>query len=226
MCIEKYLNSSIGRKQIVAATGLLLILFVIGHLAGNLILYLGPEAYNNYAKKLAGLRPFLYFIESGLAAVFVVHMYVTALLVFDNIQARGQGYRIYAAVGERSLATRLMPYTGTLILAFVIWHLMDFTFVDREGPRSLVNGVSLGLYGVVYNSFSDLWHSIFYVLAMFCLGFHLTHGIQSFFQTFGFSNEKNSVAIQKTSDALGFLIALGYSTLPVFIFFNSTCTLR
>src|SRR5437762_707474 len=118
MCFLKYFNSSIGRKQIVAFTGLLLILFLIGHLAGNLLIYGGPQLYNTYAEKLAGLRPGLYLIEFGLLAVFVIHMWVTALLVFENIQARGTGYAVSRPVGERSWATRLMPYTGTYILIF------------------------------------------------------------------------------------------------------------
>ena len=221
MCIEKYWNSSIGKKQIVAVTGLLLILFVIGHLAGNLILYLGPEAYNDYAKKLASLHPFLYFIEFGLAAIFVIHMYVTALLVWENFQARGKGYSVYKPVGERSLAARLMPYTGTFIFIFVVWHLVDFTFADHQGPLSVVRGENLGLYGLVYNAFSDPWHSLFYILAMVCLGLHLTHGIQSFFQTYGWSNERNSLYINKLSNALGFLVAFGYSTIPVYVLLSN-----
>ena len=184
--ITSYCHSSIGRKQIVAITGLALILFLIGHLAGNLILFLGPEAYNAYAKKLAGLRPGLYAVEFALLWVFVIHIWVTALLVLENIRAR-QGLSRYAqsrAVGERSWATRLMPYTGTYLLAFVIWHLVDFTFADHHGPRSFVlvtdstgsltniYSKSLGLYGVVWNSFADPIHSVLYIIAMMALGLH------------------------------------------------------
>src|SRR3989338_3288779 len=119
-----YVKSSIGKKQIVASTGLLLILFVIGHLAGNLLIYLGPEAFNAYAQKLKHLRPGLYIVEFGLLAVFVIHMWLTAVLVIENYSARPVGYAVNKPVGGRSWAAPLMPYTGTLIPPFVVLHLI------------------------------------------------------------------------------------------------------
>ena len=222
MCI-RLLNSSIGKKQIVAATGLLLIGFVIAHLAGNLFMYGGPGAFNAYARKLASFRPFLYVIEWGLLAVFLIHIYVTILLVWENIQARGGNrYKVYQPVGERSLATRLMPYTGTFILFFVIWHLLDFTFVDHEGPLSIMpDGRRLGLYGIVYNSFCDPLHSIGYIMAMICVGLHLSHGIQSFSQTFGLTPESWAPRIRKISDLIAILITVGYSSIPVYVLIDS-----
>ncbi len=218
----KYLHSSIGKKQIVAATGLLLIVFVIAHLAGNLFLYAGPQAFNDYAQKITGLRPALYIFEIGLLFVFVIHLWITALLVMENWRSRGQRYSIYRPSEERSLAARLMPYTGTIIFLFVIWHLVDFTFADRTGPRTVMpDGQSLGLYAIVYNSFSNPWHSLGYIVAMVALGFHLTHGLQSFFQTFGFHHPQYTPLIQKISNALGVLMAFGYSTIPVYVLMDS-----
>ena len=116
-----YFKSSIGRKQVVATTGLLLILFIIGHLAGNLLLFLGPEAFNAYAKKIEHLRPGFYFVEAGLCGVFLIHILFTATLVLDNIKARGdKRYAVAKAVGERALATKLMPYTGLILFSFII----------------------------------------------------------------------------------------------------------
>lgn len=212
--------SSIGKKQVVATTGLLLIIFLIGHLAGNLFIYAGPETFNNYAKKLAGLRPFLYLIEIPLAAVFLIHIYITLLLVLENFRARDKRYAVSRAVGQRSLATRLMPYTGTIVFLFVIWHLLDFTFSDHHGPRAIMpDGRDLGLYGVVYNSFTSPWHSFGYIVAMMAIGFHLAHGIQSFFQTFGVNHPVYTVMIQNTSNALGILMAVAYSSIPVYVLF-------
>lgn len=213
--IIRYIKSSIGKKQVVAVTGLILIIFVLGHLAGNLLVLLGPEAYNNYAKKLASLRPGLYVVEFGLALIFFIHLLTTYLLVLENIQARPVPYHVTKESGERSWATRLMPYTGTIIIVFVIYHLLDFTFVDHEGPRSiLADGKSYGLYGVVYNAFRDPAHSLFYIAAMFSLGLHLAHGVQSFLQTFGWAT---SEALKNISNLLGFLIALLYSSIPVYV---------
>ncbi len=208
--------SSISKKQIVAATGLMLNLFVVGHLAGNLFIFGGPEAFNGYAKKLAGLRPGLYIIEFGLAWIFIVHLHTTVLLVLENIKARGTPYSATKDVGNRSVATKLMPYTGSVIFAFVLWHLLDFTFIDHHGPRSiLADGQSYGLFGVVYNSFQDPVHSLLYILAMLAVGLHLSHGIQSFFQTYGFSHPTYTPLIKKFSETVAFVIAAAYISIPV-----------
>ena len=210
------LKSSIEKKQIVAATGLILIGFVAGHLAGNLFIYLGPEAFNGYAKKLAGLRPGLYLIEAILCVLFIIHLWVTSLLAAENSKARPVRYHITKDVGDRPLAARLMPFTGTIIIFFIIWHLKDFTFSDHYGARGiLADGKSYGLYGVVYNSFLDPIHCLLYVLAMVAVGFHLTHGIQSFVQTFGFYHPKYTPIVRKISRGLGLFIALAYSSIPI-----------
>ena len=209
--------SSITKKQIVAVSGLLLILYLIAHLLGNLLIFAGPKMLNGYAEFLVGLRPGLYLIELGLFLVFLTHIYFTYLVVLENIQARGTRYTVYQPVGERSWATRLMPYTGTILLAFVVWHVFDFTLTDHDGARSIVNGQSLGLYGVVYNSFLVPWHSGFYIVAMMCLGLHLSHAIQSVFQTFGFNHPKYTPLIGKMSGVLGWLVALGFSSIPVWV---------
>jgi succinate dehydrogenase / fumarate reductase cytochrome b subunit len=212
------IKSSIGKKQVVATTGLFLVLFVVGHLAGNLIMYLGPGAFNKYAAKLADLRPWLYIIEVGLLLIFIVHMWLTALLVIENRMARPVEYTVSKSVGKRALDTRIMPYTGTIIVAFVIWHLIDFTFVDKQGPLSvLADGQSYGLYGVVYNAFSDPTHSLLYIIAMAALGFHLSHGIQSFIQTFGFNHPKYTPTVRRASNIVAALIALTFSSIPVYV---------
>lgn len=221
--LSYYFHTSIGRKQAVAVTGLGLILFVIAHLAGNLFIYGGPAMYNAYAEKLASLRPGLYVLEIGLLYIFCVHMYLTALLVMDNIKARGaQRYAVSRSVGERSLSARLMPFTGAAILAFVIWHLLDFTFVDHHGIRSVLpDGISYGIYGVVYNAFRDPVHSSLYILAMICVGTHLHHGIESFIQTFGFEHSPHVSRIKTVSQVLAVVITLGYSSIPIYVLVDS-----
>lgn len=218
----QYLRSSLGKKQITAATGLVLIGFVIMHLAGNLLLYLGPQAFNGYAHKLAGLRPGLYLIETFLLVVFLIHLHLTALIVLENRRARPVGYKVSPAEDDDLFLSRLMPWTGTVIVAFVLWHLRDFTFTDHEGARSLLrDGQSYGLYGVVYNSFTDPLHSAAYILAMAALGIHLSHGIQSFAQTFGWNHPKYTPAVKRLSHGLGFLIAAGYSSIPIYVLIKS-----
>ena len=217
MCFE-FLKSSISKKQVVAVSGLLLIIFLIGHLAGNLLIYLGPESFNAYAKKLASLRPGLYVVEVGLLAVFLIHIFVTVLVVLENIRAAGiSRYAVSNSRGERSWSTKLRVYTGLFLFAFIIWHLLDFTFSDRYGARSIIGHKSLGLYGLVYNSFLNPIHSALYILAMFCLGFHLAHGVQSCMQTFGFNHPKYSPMAKKVSNWFAFAITVGFSSIPVYV---------
>ena len=219
MCLD-YLKSSIGKKQIVAATGLLLILFVMGHLAGNLLILVGPKAYNGYAKILISLRPGLYFIEAGLALIFFIHVWTTLLLIHDNLRARPIQYARYEPKGKNTLLARLMPISGTILVAFVIWHLMDFTFTDHEGSRSiLADGKNYGLYGLVVNTLSIPVHSLFYILAMMSLGLHLSHGVESFIQTFGWQNTQIAPVLIKISNYFGIFIAFSYSLIPIYILF-------
>src|SRR3989338_5101753 len=111
--VHSYFNSSIGKKQIVAVTGLVLILFVISHLAGNLLIYAGPDAFNGYAKILVSLRPALTVVEMILLAIFSVHIYVTALLVLQNFRARSVRYAVEKSKQETSsLTSRIMSLSG------------------------------------------------------------------------------------------------------------------
>jgi succinate dehydrogenase / fumarate reductase cytochrome b subunit len=218
---QNYFSSSIGRKQTVAITGLALILFLVGHLAGNLLIYLGPHAYNGYAEKLAGLRPGLYVIEFGLLAVFLTHIHFTSSLVLENIRARSKRLSPDSPKGERSLATRIMPFTGALLIWFVIQHLLDFTFTAHNGLRSvLADGQDHGLFGLVYNSFQDPRNVAFYIAAMASVGFHLSHGIESTVQTLGFNHPVYTPRVRSLSRWLGFIIAAAYSSLPIAVYFN------
>lgn len=223
-----FLSSSVGRKQFVAATGLCLILFVVVHLAGNLLLFAGPDVFNAYAHKLASLRPALFVVEAGLLVIFVSHLAVTVLLVVENSKARGKTrYDVQRSQGERSLATRLMPWTGGIILAFVIWHLLDFTFTDPDGPRGVMpNEVHRGLYGVVFNSFLNPLNSLFYIVAMVAVGLHLSHGVQSFVQTFGFSGLAPSPKLKVACQGFGLLVGLVYSCIPIYVMVVNIITFK
>jgi succinate dehydrogenase / fumarate reductase cytochrome b subunit len=212
--------SSITKKQIVAVTGLLLVLFILGHLAGNFFIFAGPEAYNGYAQHLEALRPALNVVEGLLLLTFVVHMFFTITLLIENIRARGLWrYAVDHPVGDRTWASRVIPLTGSFILVFVIYHLLDFLYADDSGPRALINGVGYGIYGLVYNAFKDFRHGGAYILAVSFLGFHLAHGVQSFIQTLGFEHPVWSPRIRVLSTWMGVLVALAYSSIPVYILF-------
>lgn len=214
--------SSIAKKQAVALTGVLLILFIITHLGGNLFIYAGPGVFNAYAHQLHSLGPLLMAARLGLLVVFLIHICLSSFLVIENIKASG-GYKRYAvqkSVGRRSLAEALMPYTGLYIFAFVIYHILDFAYADNLGPRSLILGKSYGIYGIVFNSFRDPVHGLLYIIAVCFLGLHLCHGVQSLMQTGGFRPKWVHV-IKMSSDYFALLMVIGYSSIPVYVYFLS-----
>ena len=212
------LDSSITKKQTVALTGFLLILFVVMHLAGNLLIYAGPDAFNAYARQWHRLWPLLFLERILLFSVAMLHFFVIHILIIQNIKARGglKRYAIDQAVGKRSFAERMMPWSGLYILVFVIFHILDFAAADSQGPRSYLHGQSYGLYGLVYNSFTSPIHSLLYVIAVCFLGLHLSHGFQSALQTIGF-RPKYEWAIKKGSVLFAILMVIGFCSIPVYI---------
>jgi len=215
--LKSYFCSSIGKKQIVAITGLMMVGFLIAHLSGNLLIFKGPDAINDYADFLHGLGGLLWVARIGLIVAFVAHFTFTIALVIQNKRARGGSYSQDINASTRQLSTRLMPYTGLLLLVYVIVHLIDFTFTDPSYQNAVVNGEYLGLYGLMVNHFSMLIPSLFYMLAMAAVGFHLTHGIQSVMQTFGFNHPVYTPLIKRLSLVLGWGVALGFSSIPLYV---------
>ncbi|MGE4170559.1 MAG: succinate dehydrogenase cytochrome b subunit [Candidatus Margulisiibacteriota bacterium] len=218
--LKQYLASSIGKKQVVAVSGLMLILFLIMHLAGNLLIFRGPDVFNAYSEKLHSLGPVLFVIELSLTAVFLIHICFTAMVVVENRRARAKNYAVNNnPVVKRSLPTRLMPYTGAILIVYLISHLIDFTFTEPSGAMAMVHDRFLGLYGLVFNSFLSPIRVVWYWIAMAAIGFHLAHAIQSVVQTFGFNHPRYTPVIQKISLILGIVIALAFSSIPFYVLF-------
>ena len=213
------LSSSIAKKQTVALTGFLLILFVFAHLCGNLLIYAGPDVFNAYAHQLHHWRLLLWIARIFLAVILTVHLFVIHILVIQNIKARG-GFKRYAidqAVGKRSLGERIMPWSGLYILVFVVFHILDFAAADQQGPRSFLHGTSYGHYGLVYNSFINPVHSLLYIIAVIFLGLHLSHGFQSALQTIGF-RPKWEGALQKGTNLFALLMVICFCSIPFYIY--------
>ncbi len=215
------LRSSIFRKQIVAITGLAMVGFVIMHLAGNTLVLFGPEAFNGYAEVLHTLPELLWVARLGLITALALHVYFIIKLVGEN-RASGGGGR-YAVEksrrGDIAVARKFMVLSGVIVLSFLCWHLWDFTISDKSGARAEINGEDFGLYGVVWNAFKSPVRDIFYIVAVLCVGMHLTHGIQSLVQTLGINHERWSPLINKASIGLGAAVALGFAFLPIYMFF-------
>ncbi len=219
--ITHLLSASIVKKQIVAITGLGLAGFVVFHLSGNLLIFLGPDTFNGYAAKLEGLGEFKWLPRIGLVVFAIVHVYFTVLVVLENREARGSRYAMQNDFGSTNWAKRTMIFSGLLVFFFIFIHLGDFTLPEKTGPTTVVPGVtdgdSLGLYGLVWNSFLVWWRALFYVLAVCCVGMHISHGIQSVFQTLGINHPIYTPLIKHASLAVGIVVAAGFSAIPLFV---------
>jgi succinate dehydrogenase / fumarate reductase cytochrome b subunit len=218
--IIRWIFSSIGKKTIVAVTGLLLVLFLVGHLLGNFTLFVGQDAINTYAEKLQSLGPLLWVIRLGLLAVFATHIWFTVLLILENRRASGSKYLYKNHMGA-SVFVRTMKYTGLIVIAFVIFHLAHLTlgFVMPQAyalKEIMPDGTARhDVYSMVILGFQNVPISLFYIVALTLLTFHLSHGISSLFQTFGLSNKKLRPLFDKGGLAVAWLLWAGYVSIPL-----------
>lgn len=199
----------------VAAAGVLLCGFLVTHLAGNLLMFAGGEAFNRYAEALEH-NPLLPLAEAGLAGLFLLHIVLSIKATLANRAARPEGYQIYKGKGARTPGSRTMAATGLLILAFVIVHVATFKY-DVGGFKG-ASGQE-GLFAHVVGWFANPWYSLFYVLAVGGVGLHLSHGVQSALQTFGVSHPRYTPALKKLGLGFAVLIFLGFASLPVYFGF-------
>ncbi len=209
-------RSSIGAKAVMALTGILLLLFLIAHLLGNLQVFAGADAVNSYAEKLQSLGPLLWVARIGLLVIVGVHVVTALRLAKANDAARPVAY---AKKAHRQVKpqTRTMVMTGLVILAYVVYHLAHFTwgFVlhDYYGQTDALGRHDV--YAMVVRSFQCWWVSASYLVAMVLLALHLCHGVTSAFQTFGLNHSKYASALKLAGPAIATLIFLGYASIPV-----------
>lgn len=218
-------KSSIGRKFIVALTGLVLVLFLAGHLAGNLVVFLGPEAFNDYAQQLHELLHGggVWIARIGLLAATTLHVAATISLTRENRAAR-QAYAHQATI-QAGKSSRMMIWSGLTILAFVIFHLLHFTVRAGSDFGSYVDPDYLAKTGeqrhdawrMVIVGFSNPLVVLFYVIAMTLLCSHLSHGVGSMFQTLGLRSKKSAPLIAAISKGYALLIWLGFISIPLAI---------
>ncbi|MBI5210630.1 MAG: succinate dehydrogenase cytochrome b subunit [Elusimicrobia bacterium] len=202
--------SSIGRKMAVAALGLLLCGFLGGHLAGNLLLFVGQDAFNAYAHHLETF-PLLEPVELGLASIILLHAAVTVYLKVTALMARPVGYAVQVSKGGRTWGSSTMIYTAVLILVFIVVHVATFKYGTRPSPSDL--------YGLVMGYLRDWRWAVFYALVMGGVGLHLSHGAWSACQTFGIDHPKYTPAIKAVGTAFAAAVALAFAVIPVWACF-------
>jgi succinate dehydrogenase / fumarate reductase, cytochrome b subunit len=203
------ITTSIGKKLFMALTGLCFICFLVLHLAGNLTLYVGPEAFNTYVSSLESLGPLVMLAEAGLVVMAVLHIGTGLFLFYRNLQARPERYRVHRSAGGRTIGSATMPYTGLTILVFVIFHLADFTMADRTGTT---------LYGIVASAFANPVHAVFYTLVMAVVAVHVSHGFWSLFQTLGVNHPKYTVPLQVSGIAMSVVLGAGFGLIPIALY--------
>lgn len=224
--LSAVVRSSVGKKFISGLTGLLLCGFVAGHLAGNLLLLVGRDAFNEYAHFLetVGHGYLVYVAEVGLLAVFVFHAVSGVMVALDRRRARAVGYRKVGNAGgpsRKTLSSRSMIYTGLVLLVFVPVHVWMFKLGPgvAEGYASSIDGEPLrDLYRLVIEWFQNPGVVAAYVAVMLLLGTHLRHGFWSAFQSLGANNPKYMPLIHAIGIAFAILVAIGFLWLPVYLY--------
>jgi len=221
--IANVFNSSLGKKYIMAVTGCALLFFVLGHMAGNLQIFLGPEAINRYGHFLQSNPELIWPARIVLLLCVGLHVWSAIKVSLENKSARPTAYAVYEPVGS-SYASRTMLMSGIIIFVFVVYHLLHYTalvqainltgqdfaaFEDSEKRHDIFKMMVVG--------FSSGWVSAFYILGMALLCLHLSHGASSMFQSIGWKNQAYRPCLDKAAYLLAGLIFIGYASIPVAI---------
>lgn len=215
--------SSVGKKVITGITGLALIGFVTVHLIGNLTLFIGPDAFNDYAHFLESMLHgwFIYAFEAVMLAIFLFHMIAAITVAWtDKRKARSEGYKYARDAGGKSrktFASKTMIYTGILLIFFVIAHIWLFKFGDHE-VYTRHDTVVKNLYKTVVTTFKGVGFTAFTVLVMVLLGLHLRHGAWSAFQSLGWANDRYLPILTRVAWFYGVLLAIGFIAIPVYMY--------
>ncbi len=211
-------KSSLGKKYLVAITGIGLFLFVIAHMIGNLQFLIpdGGEAINKYGHFLQSTPEILWPSRIGLLAIVLIHIGTSIALAIENRQAREQQYAEKKVV-DASLASRTMMFSGLIILAFIGYHLAHFTLMTTHPDFRNMHD-ALGRHDVhrmMVAGFSNPWVSGFYVLAVGLLCFHLSHGASAMFSSVGVKNEAYEARIEAFAKIASAILFLGYAAIPI-----------
>jgi succinate dehydrogenase / fumarate reductase cytochrome b subunit len=236
MCSQcSFLKSTVGRKVLMALTGLVLVLFVLGHMLGNLQIFLGPDVINAYAYKLHHTMPvaMLWGIRLFLLACIGLHIWAAISLTLDNRKARPQGYADNKSV-QATYAAKTMRMSGVILFAFIVFHIAHYTARNvpgmeygeqiadvplvKQGEPVMENGevvMTFNVNDMMVAGFQVWWVSAFYIIATGLLCMHLTHGVSSMFQTVGLRNQLWRQRLDRFARVYGWVVFLGFAVIPV-----------
>jgi succinate dehydrogenase / fumarate reductase cytochrome b subunit len=217
---RNYAQSSVGAKHIMALTGIILSLFVLGHMLGNLQIFLGQDAINSYAVAIKGNFPLLWGTRVVLLVAVIIHIAAAVRLVALNRAARPVRYQVFRPSRSPYYA-RAMPWTGLILLAFIIYHILHFTLGlvvpdAYAAQEQLVTGLSRhDVYAMMVMGFQNYLVSFSYIVAMAILAMHLAHGVSSLFQSLGLRDPTYNGVIRNIGPIFGWLIFIGNSAMPI-----------
>ena len=202
-------SSSIGKKQVMAVTGLAFCLFVTVHLMGNLTLYAGKDSFLSYVDHLHSVEALVALAEFGLIFFAVLHIGMGLFLFIENRMARPARYAVSKSAGGQTIGSATGPYTGALILIFLIVHLIKFRFVDKTTIDDFV---------LLSNTFAEFgFWTLFYIAGVIVVAVHVSHGFWSGFQTLGLSHPKYMPSIERLGIIFSLIIGIGFASIPVFL---------
>ncbi|MGM0576376.1 MAG: succinate dehydrogenase cytochrome b subunit [Myxococcota bacterium] len=218
--LKRIFGSTIGKKLVVGLTGLALVVFLIIHLAGNMQYFVGPDALNEYADGLHKLPGFV-VLEVGLILIFLIHIGFTISLILDNRKAKGSKYQAAGLNTKRTsvsqtLASRMMGVSGIIVLGFLILHVIDFRV-----PHAEIIASEGGLSAAMDAKLGQVWRGAIYVIGSLLVGWHVFHGFQSSFRSFGYNHSKFTPWLQKIGAFLAVLFGAGFALFPIWIILNS-----
>ncbi len=215
---HRWITSNIGRKQIIGLTGLGLSFFVLMHMAGNLLILVGPQVYNEYSHALIS-NPLIYLAEAGLVVFFLGHLVVASKISIENIRARTTRYAVlpHGEKGTSWIQRTLWPQ-GLLIFVFLVLHLATFKY----GTYYTVDygkGEIRDLHRLVIEVFQKPGYVMWYVVALIALLLHLSHGIASSFQTFGVHFPRHQKTVRRASWVYALVVGIGFIIQPLYVYF-------
>lgn len=212
-------SSSLGKKYLMALTGLFLCSFLVIHFLGNITLYTDPVQFNEYTRFMSS-NPIIRVMEIVLVAGFLTHIIDAIMLTRANKKAQPVKYAMDKK--QSSWYSRNMGLTGSVILAFLVLHLQSFWYGYKFGsPAYATDSAGLpvkDMYTMVIEAFGEFWYSGLYVIAVTLLGIHLNHGFQSAFQSVGLRHKKYTPTIKMLGTAFSILISLGFISFPIYFF--------
>jgi succinate dehydrogenase / fumarate reductase cytochrome b subunit len=218
--LTRILSSSVGTKLLIGATGLALFLYMVLHLAGNAIIFFGPETFNEYSHRLIS-NPLIIPVEIGLLLVFLLHIYKTVTMWMRNKAARPIGYRKKEMAGHtsrKSLSSSTMIASGLIIMVFLTIHVKQFRFGSfylAAGSDSIRD-----LYRTELEVFQQPLWVVFYVIATLLVGLHLRHGFASAFQSLGVDHPRYTRRLVAIGIAFAILIAGGLAVIPIWVYWT------